>query len=151
MIDKIQLFYYIRDMTKEEFIRKYGEEAWARKNDQSRLWHEQNREYHNGYKRNTEKTERKKGSTAFCRVHYELIENYELAKTDNFDFNKWHLHHRLENYWSHKKLKKKKLYYNLNPEALIWLPEKEHQNDAIMSAYHPEKTKWHKRIYEKED
>ena len=138
-------------MTKEEFIRRYGEEALTKWREQTRLWCEQNREYHNEYKRNTRKIDRKKGSTPYCCEHYELIENYELAKADNFDVNKWHLHHRLENYWSHKKLKKKKLYYNLNPEALIWLPEKEHHKDSSMSTHHPEKTKWHKRIYEKED
>lgn len=31
-------------MTKEEFIEKYGEEAWVIKNEQSKLWQKQNRE-----------------------------------------------------------------------------------------------------------
>lgn len=86
------------------------------------------------------------GITRYCIKDYELIENYELAKQDNFDRNKWHLHHRLENYWTIDTLKRKNLYYNVNPESLIWLPANEHLGDLGMKK---ENSKWHKAILEK--
>ena len=86
---------------------------------------------------------RKLGKTRYCSVNYELIENYELAKADNFDRKKWHLHHRLENYWSCATLKRKGLYYNTNPEALIWLPADEHMKDR-----NSKNSKWHQRKLE---
>ena len=87
--------------------------------------------------------DRKLGKTRYCSVNYELIENYELAKADEFDPMKWHLHHRLENYWSSDTLKKKGLYYDINPEALIWLPYEEHMKDRYCK-----NSKWHQRKLE---
>lgn len=92
--------------------------------------------------------QRHTGKTRYCKINYECIENYELAKADNFDPDKWHLHHRLEYYWSKETLIKKGLYDNINPEALIWLPKEEHNFDYCQSASRPDKTKWHKRILE---
>lgn len=40
-VDESQPFYYISNMTKEEYIAKYGEDAWTRKCEQSRLCHKQ--------------------------------------------------------------------------------------------------------------
>ena len=161
-------------MKKEEIIEKYGIEYYNRKLEITRLWHKTNKNYAKEYrdkekehisdinkawytknkesindrKRKTRSSNRDIGITQYCKENFELIENYELAKADNFDANKWHLHHRLENYWSSKTLLKKKLYYNVNPEALIWLPAKEHKIDSALATIHPELSKWHKRILE---
>lgn len=143
-------------MTKNEYIKKYGEEAYRikckRHLESNKKWIEKNKErwrkYHNNLNGCLKKKRREKGITYYCRENYELIENYELAKADNFDPKKWHLHHRLENYWSSKTLIRKGLYYNVNPEALIWLPNKEHNSDKSLSTLHPELSKWHKRMLE---
>lgn len=82
---------------------------------------------------------------AYCD-NLELIENYDLAKSDGF--KNWHLHHRLENFWKHKTLKRKGLYYKVNPEALIFLPAKEHREDYCKSTKNPYGSKWHKHLYE---
>ena len=151
-------------MTKLEFINRYGEDAWERHKTQSRKWNAEHKECHRQQgrkwkakhkeqnkltKRLWNEEQRKKGSTCFCRENYELIENYELAKADDFDPKKWRLHHRLENYWSSKTLIRKGLYYKLNPEALIWLPADEHHSDKSRAAKCPELSKWHQRIYER--
>lgn len=116
----------------------------------SSKWYKEHKDQHNASNRKCIKNYRKSGSTKYCRENFNLIENYELAKLDNFDANKWHLHHRLENYYSSKTLIRKGLYYNLNPEALIWLPADEHKSDSSISVYHPELSKWHKRSLENE-
>ena len=106
------------------------------------------RDAHPHYSRDYYKARRLDGYTRVCTKNYHLIENYELAKADNFDSNKWHLHHRLENYYSRETLKKKGLYDNVNPEALIWLPAFEHNSDKSIAIFNPEKSKWHKRQLE---
>lgn len=147
----------------------YTEETWQKFLEKSRETYRKKKEYYNekskqwrlehpGYKKEYNETHKKEninynnnyktksrnnGKTAFCTKNYELIENYELAKADNFDPKKWHLHHRLENYWSSATLKRKKLYYNLNPEALIWLPANEHFIDR-----NKKNSKWHQRSLE---
>lgn len=58
----------------------------------------------------------------------DLIENYELAKADNF--KEWHIHHKLEinnDYINTvNDLKLMNLYYERPPEELIWLTNSEH-------------------------
>lgn len=130
--------------------RKYYQEHREQCIESSSNWAKEHREQCNVSNRKCIKQYRKSGSTKFCRVNFDLIENYELAKLDNFDSNKWHLHHRLENYYSSETLKRKGLYYNLNPEALIWLPRDEHKSDSSISIYHPELSKWHQRSLERE-
>ena len=129
--------------------RKWCEEHKEQHNQLAREWTEEHREQHNATARKYNNKSRQKGSTKFCRVNFDLIENYELAKADNFDKKKWHLHHRLENYWSSDTLIKKGLYFNINPEALIWLPADEHNFDKGMSTNHPELSKWHQRRFER--
>lgn len=148
-------------MTKNECISKYGEEAWNRRLSSARKYNSTHRKerkkLNNEWKENNKQHYLEKrfdrchylqsiGSSRYCRIGFELIENYELAKADNFDPKKWHLHHRLENYWSREILVKKHLYYSVNPESLIWLPTKEHKTDAAISSHNPELSKWHKRI-----
>lgn len=150
-------------MTKLEFISRYGEDAYEHHKQLQKNWNKEHKEQLKQLKRNWQKehkeqinvasriyrkNSRQKGSTRFCRVNFDLIENYDLAKADNFDPKKWHLHHRLENYWSSATLIRKGLYLNVNPEALIWLPADEHHSDKSISTIHPELTKWHQRILE---
>lgn len=101
------------------------------------------KEYEKGKMHEYWERDRKIGKTPYCSINYELIENYELAKADEFDPKKWHLHHRLENYWSTDTLMKKGLYFNINPEALIWLPYEEHMKDRYCK-----NSKWHQRRLE---
>lgn len=152
-------------MKKDEYIAKYGEDwynsyierckKYNQKNkeqlmERSRKWYRDNKKRRNKQSTERARIKRAKGSTKYCRVNFDLIENYELAKADNFDKKKWHLHHRLENYWSVRTLKRKGLYFSVNPEALIWLPIDEHRSDSAISVYHPELSKWHQRRLERE-
>lgn len=147
-------------MTKDEYITRYGVAAYEQLKLKNRNWgkvhKEQRKQYSKNWKgehRDQQKQYSKKryeqhrinGCTPYCTKNYELIENYELAKVDNFDPKKWHLHHRLENYWSNLTLKRKWLYYDINPEALIWLPSEEHMKDVNCK-----NSKWHKRSLENE-
>lgn len=137
-------------MKKTEFIARYGEDNYKRKLESDLKWQKEHKEQNVASVLKCLNKRRQKGITRYCNKNYDLIENYELAKADNFDPKKWHLHHRLENYWSKATLKRKGLYDNVNPEALIWLPYDEHKKDASLSTFHPELTKWHKRSLENE-
>lgn len=63
----------------------------------------------------------------YC-TNYEQIENYELAKADNF--KGWECHHKLEIHEDYTNtvndLKLMNLYYNRPPEELIFLTTEEH-------------------------
>lgn len=59
----------------------------------------------------------------YCR-HPELIENYDKAIADNTQM--WQVHHRLECCFTQKFLKEMNLYYDVEPEALIFLTPSEH-------------------------
>lgn len=73
----------------------------------------------------------------YCCESLEEVENYELAKTDNFEG--WDLHHRLEINeqgkvrFTMKQLKKFGLYYNRPASELIWLTRKEHNHMHAIS------------------
>ncbi len=66
----------------------------------------------------------------YCK-NAEEIENYELAKKDNF--KDWHCHHRLETMpfsgkiVSQKYLIEQGLYYNVQPSALIYMKSYYHR------------------------
>ena len=70
-------------------------------------------------------------SQCFCR-NPELIENYDKAINDITQT--WECHHRLEimpfsgKRISHKKLIEFGIYFDVQPEALIFLTEKEHKS-----------------------
>lgn len=73
----------------------------------------------------------KKTYLAFClSSEYELIENYELAKADNF--KGWDCHHRLELHpdgslrYTRQSLKDLDLYFNRPASELIFLTHSEH-------------------------
>jgi len=114
-------------MKKDEYIAKYGKAAWEQykvhHNRLNKNWRQDHKEQDKQLNKKWYEQQHKErcinGRTRYCRENYDLIENYELAKADNFDPKKWHLHHRLENYWSSATLKRKGLYDNVNPEALI--------------------------------
>ena len=59
----------------------------------------------------------------YCR-HPELIENYDKAIADNSQT--WDVHHRLECCFTQRFLKKMNLYYDVEPDALIFLTREEH-------------------------
>lgn len=126
----------------ETYIKQYREEHSKEVAEKNKKF----REEHPGYGTEYYRKRRLEGYTKVCTKNYECIENYELAKADNFDRNKWHLHHRLEQYWSPEKLRRKGLYQNINPEALIWLPAYEHNSDKSIAAFNPENSKWHKYL-----
>lgn len=60
----------------------------------------------------------------YCR-HPELIENYDKAIADKTQT--WEVHHRLECCFTYKFLKDMNLYYDVEPEALIFLTREEHR------------------------
>lgn len=137
-------------LKKELYIAKYGEEAWKRAYESCKRSKLKTRKHQTELMNEWRRKHNAIGYTRYCRKNYELIENYELAKADNFDAKKWVLHHKLENFWSSTTLQKKHLYWNVNPEALIWLPTDEHRADTYISQKHPEKSKWHQRKLEHE-
>lgn len=62
----------------------------------------------------------------FCPEHYKEIENYELAKADNFEG--WVCHHRNGEEFSTLWLKKNNMYYNrLDPHEFKFVTKKEHR------------------------
>lgn len=60
----------------------------------------------------------------YCR-HPELIENYDKAIADTTQV--WDCHHRLECCFTQKSMKEMNLYYDVEPEALIFLTRAEHR------------------------
>lgn len=146
-------------MTKTEFIKKRGLDAYNKHVEHVRKYHKKHKEQDN-QKSKEWKLQNKDKNSAINKAWYqnnleyhlkkyceniEYIFNYELAKADNFVG--WHVHHILENYWSSADLKKKGLYYNVNPEALIFIRSEIHCADRSLSGNHPERSKWHKRYY----
>lgn len=140
-------------MKKSEFIEKRGIEAWEHHLAISREWVKRNKERHcqatmKCRKKNAEKYKAvqhkwninnsgkhlkssKKTFRAFCKNdEYELIENYDLAKADNF--KGWHCHHRLELHpdntlrFTQESLERLDLYLNRPARELIFLRNSEH-------------------------
>lgn len=143
-------------MKKVEYIAKYGEEAYQRKLEYDREYNKKNKEKRREYReknkekirerekkyRETHKEQRratkrnwdrkKRHMFVFCiPEEWEQIENYELAKADNFDG--WHIHHRLECIETGgeinrtaKELQDLGLYYHRPANELIFLTASEH-------------------------
>ena len=128
-------------MKKQEYIEKYGEEAYKRCLERQREYQKQYREQHKNeireyqqqHKEEHKQWQRKKRYMfSYCiPEEIEQIENYELAKADNF--NGWHLHHRLECIEtgavvnsSAQDLKDWGIYYNRPANELIFLTKSEH-------------------------
>lgn len=60
----------------------------------------------------------------YCR-RPELIENYDKAISDKTQV--WEVHHRLECCFTYKFLKDMGLYYDVEPDALVFLTKAEHR------------------------
>ncbi len=128
-------------MTKAEMIERYGIE-WYEEQKRKSVESHRNKEYTeycrkfhaerykdpaNRKHRNEQNNEYSK--TRVCK-EYSKVENYELAKADNFIG--WCMHHRLELHpdcslrFTKESLIKLDLYYNRPPEELIWVTRSEH-------------------------
>jgi len=140
-------------MTKKEFIEKYGEEAYQSKIEKQKQYYQQHRDEKKQYQKNYQKQKREQHKEeyneyykqymrkynrmfAYCiPEEIEQIENYEIAKKDNF--NGWHIHHRLETHnsdgekrlvnLSRNELIALEVYYNRPANELIFLTASEHQ------------------------
>ena len=125
-------------MNKNEIIKLHGIEAWERRINKVREWRRNNpgkaNKYSQKWKVNNKDHNRicnKKTYLAFCiPEEYELIENYEKAKADNFIG--WDCHHRLELHpdgslrFTRQSLKNLGLYLNRPASELIFLSHSEH-------------------------
>lgn len=126
---------------------KNDKEYRERKDNYKRNRYKNDEEYRNKqlskhrelYKNNLKFRETQKLNTQIYNISryvkdgkYELIENYELAKIDNF--KGWEIHHRLELHpdyslrFTRESLLKLDLYFNRPPEELIWMTNKEHRS-----------------------
>lgn len=65
---------------------------------------------------------------SYCK-DYTKIENYEKAIADTTQT--WEVHHRLERCFLSSFLKKMNLYYDVEPQALIFLTRKEHLQEHM--------------------
>lgn len=90
-----------------------------------KTWHKQNREYHKEWY----DSNRRGDPYNYCCESIDKIENYELAKSDNFIG--WDLHHRLEIREGYintvRDLKIMNIYYNRPACELIYLKYDEHR------------------------
>lgn len=141
-------WYQLNKARHKNSMRKWNNEHRIERNEMTMKYHNKNKERLTKYQQKWSSTRRKSGLTQYCTYDYELIENYELAKADNFDPKLWHLHHRDENEYSRKWLIEHDQYYKLAPDKLIWLPADEHRSDYSLSRLHPELSKWHQRVCE---
>lgn len=91
--------------TKQHYIDKFGEE------------------WYNNYRKHCDEYQRLR----VCKEYWK-IENYELAKADNF--KGWIMHHKLEIGTDYRNstsdLKLMNLYFDRPPEELVFLPLREH-------------------------
>lgn len=137
-------------MTKAEMIERYGL-AWyeeqKRKSAEShrtKEYTEYCRKFHaERYKDPENRKHRTRQNILWEQSQFvmnkklEQIENYELAKAD--DFKGWVIHHRIELHpdcslrYSVESLIKLDLYYNRPPNELIWLKRNEHARMHMIS------------------
>lgn len=111
--------------TKERYNNdaEYKEERNVKMREQQRKRYHNDDEFKEAYKL--------KMRERYCRIgEFERIENYELAKADNF--KGWDIHHRLEltvnGEYAHsiEELKRMDMYYNRPYFELIFLRHNEH-------------------------
>ena len=125
-------------MNNKDYHRKYYLEHKEELKAYTKAWRKANpdkpREYGKRWKQKNHAYNmkiNKKTYQAFCiENEWELIENYELAKADNF--KGWDCHHRLELHpdgslrFTKDSLKKLDLYVNRPASELIFLTHSEH-------------------------
>ena len=148
-------------MTKKDYIEKYGEEAYQKKLEHQRQYYQQHREekkqyyqqhkdeireerkqyYQQYYQQHKDEIREEKrqymrkynSMFAFCiPEEIQQIENYELAKKDNFIG--WCIHHRLECVETGAVVNSTKqdlidwgIYFNRPASELIFLTNSEHR------------------------
>lgn len=121
-------------MVKEEIIERYGlpyyEELKNRTKLKQKLKYQSSKEYRDSQK---SKTHGQMQSKYVKDGRIDLIENYELAKADNF--KGWDIHHRdeikvlpsgIKVFRTREDLMNNNRYYSCPPNELIWLTHKEH-------------------------
>ena len=118
-------------MTKQEIINKYGIEYYERRKAQMNACHKKRYDNDATYRKQQQIECNKRRKEYYVKDgKLELIQNYELAKADNF--KGWTIHHKLELHsdyslrFTRESLIKLDLYYNRPPNELIWMRTKEH-------------------------
>ena len=145
--------YYKHQKERIAYSIKWGKENRERRNEVARKYRAENleifrekervyRETHHDVIQRRSRKHAWEVKQPYCK-EIEKIENYNLAKVDNFVG--WDRHHRLETHNSDgvrrlvdlsiAELKALDMYYNRPPEELIWLRNSEH------SKLHMKKTK----------
>lgn len=137
-------------MTKNEMIARYGL-AWYEEQKRKSIESHRTKEYTEycrkfhaeRYKDPENRKHRTRQNILWEQSQFvmnkklEQIENYELAKAD--DFKGWVIHHRIELHsdcslrYSVESLIKLDLYYNRPPNELIWLKRNEHARMHMIS------------------
>lgn len=79
----------------------------------------------------------------FCCEEPENIENYELALADKE--NVWHIHHKLEMFFTSNQLKKMKRYYQVPARELIFLSPSEHCGNPLLHVAVRKRSEEHKK------
>ena len=136
-------------MTNEQIKEKYGEERLNEILEARKQYYKKNREQRLAYQKSYDATHNRNTYFREYMRHYqkcgvlfsyvidcnpEQIENYELAKAD--DFEGWHCHHRLETHTadgnrrkvdlSREELIAMNMYYNRPANELIFMKAGEH-------------------------
>lgn len=136
-------------MTNEQIKEKYGEERLNEILESRKQYYKKNREKRLAYQKNYDAIHNRNTYFRDYMRHYqkcgvlfsyvidcnpEQIENYELAKAD--DFKGWHCHHRLETHTadgqrrkvdlSREELIAMNMYYNRPANELIFMKAGEH-------------------------
>lgn len=136
-------------MTNEQIKEKYGEERLNEILESRKQYYKKNREKRLAYQKNYDAIHNRNTYFREYMRHYqkcgvlfsyvidcnpEQIENYELAKAD--DFKGWHCHHRLETHTadgqrrkvdlSREELIAMNMYYNRPANELIFMKAGEH-------------------------
>ncbi len=138
-------------MKKSEYIAKYGLERYEAEKKRNAKYQKERYHLDNKFKERRKKLSNNCNSYRYhnnmdaninIRMNkrrkfvvdgrVDLIENYELAKADNF--TGWLIHHRLEltinGEFVHtlNELKRLNMYYNRPPYELIWMRRNEHSS-----------------------
>lgn len=127
-----------RDRSKEKERYKTDEAYAERRREAAKRWKLKNKDrnkeinkiWKQTHKENVKRTSQRTYLAYCISTEYELIENYDKAKADNF--NGWECHHRLELHpdcsirFTQDSLKRLGLFLNRPANELIFLKKQEH-------------------------
>lgn len=123
-----------RKAKKKAYKKAYHEAHKNELNAKSKTYHESHKDEFNAYKKAYSESHRESRLRKYFCINIEQVENYELAKADNF--KGWTIHHRLETHNSDGErrlvdLSKKELislstYYHRPASELIFMKSSEH-------------------------